>query len=84
MLCYLDIFPHNLIWKEGEAPGILDWSSAGFYPRLFEKCSHLVVGDDVENFSRELFARLPEVSEIESTQINLILRVWRNRQKFSL
>ncbi|KIW39709.1 uncharacterized protein PV06_08298 [Exophiala oligosperma] len=44
-LCHLDFFPHNIKWQRGEPPCALDWLSAGFWPHIFEKCSHLIIED---------------------------------------
>jgi Phosphotransferase enzyme family len=47
VLCHLDIAPRNLIWPRSGAPWLLDWEAAGFVPRLFEFCSHSIMGSDV-------------------------------------
>ncbi|KAJ5936138.1 hypothetical protein N7454_005436 [Penicillium verhagenii] len=36
VLCHLDIAPRNLIWLEDGRVSLLDWASAGFYPRPLE------------------------------------------------
>lgn len=38
VLCHLDIAPRNMLWLPGDGTslGIVDWASAGYYPRIFE------------------------------------------------
>ncbi|KAF1955281.1 hypothetical protein CC80DRAFT_356205, partial [Byssothecium circinans] len=40
VLCHLDIAPRNMLWLPGESTSlaIVDWASAGYYPRMFEWC----------------------------------------------
>lgn len=39
VLCHLDIAPRNLIWLDDGRICLLDWESAGFYPRQLEFAS---------------------------------------------
>lgn len=39
VLCHLDIAPRNVIWLDDGRICLLDWASAGFYPRLLEFAS---------------------------------------------
>ncbi|CRL22221.1 Protein kinase-like domain [Penicillium camemberti] len=39
VLCHLDIAPRNIIWLDDSRVCLLDWASAGFYPRLLEFAS---------------------------------------------
>lgn len=39
VLCQLDIAPRNIIWLDDGRVCLLDWVSAGFYPRLLEFAS---------------------------------------------
>jgi hypothetical protein len=38
VLCHLDLAPRNIIWVRDNSICLLDWASAGFYPRFFEVC----------------------------------------------
>ncbi|CAG8098493.1 unnamed protein product [Penicillium nalgiovense] len=38
VFCHLDIAPRNILWQEDGTLCLVDWASAGFYPRLFEFC----------------------------------------------
>jgi serine/threonine protein kinase len=35
-LCHLDLVPRNIIWRSTGELCLVDWPSAGFYPRTFE------------------------------------------------
>ncbi|KAJ5339066.1 hypothetical protein N7452_005794 [Penicillium brevicompactum] len=39
VLCHLDIAPQNVIWLDDGRVCLLDWASAGFYPRQLEFAS---------------------------------------------
>lgn len=42
VLCHLDIVPRNIIWTGNDNICLLDWASAGLYPRIFEYISQCV------------------------------------------
>ena len=79
-LCHLDFFPRNILWTANHPPCLLDWLTAGYWPRIFERCSHLILEDYISN---PAILREP-VSEEEVAQISLILQSWRNNQRYSL
>lgn len=37
-MCHLDIAPRNLLYLADGSVCLLDWATAGFYPRFFEVC----------------------------------------------
>jgi thiamine kinase-like enzyme len=39
VLCQSDIAPRNFLWQEDGSPCLVNWASAGYYPRLFELCA---------------------------------------------
>lgn len=80
ILCHLDLFPRNILWLDGQPPCVLDWASAGFYPRLFERCSQLTSQRPEEN--RVVLDQ--GLSEFETLQANLVLRASWNNVKFCL
>ncbi len=84
ILCHLDIAPRNIIWLADGSMGLLDWESAGFYPRLFEVCVlRINFGKDGE-FSRLLLESMKALTEEEETQVELILKAFSNAQRFRL
>lgn len=38
VLCHLDMAPRNILCQDDGSICLLDWESAGYYPRLFEFC----------------------------------------------
>lgn len=72
-LCHLDFFPHNIKWQRGEPPCALDWLSAGFWPHIFEKCSHLIIEDgSIPVFGQMWFPGT------DCEQIVLVVEAWSN------
>jgi fructosamine-3-kinase len=39
ILCHLDLVPRNVLKLQDRSLCLLDWASAGFYPRFFEICT---------------------------------------------
>ena len=80
VLCHLDFFLRNIIWVKNRPPCVLDWASAGFFPRTVERCSHLIkLAPESWQIvlSRQISAR-------EESQCDLIMQVWRNVQRYCL
>ena len=80
ILCHLDLFPRNIIWAKDQPPCVLDWASAGFFPRILERCSHLIK-PQAENWPVVL--NIP-ISEAEEFQCGLIMKAWSNNERYSL
>lgn len=80
VLCHLDLTCRNILWQPGKPPCVLDWGWAGFYPRFFEKCSHILVGREGDG---DTILNMP-LSAAEEGQVGLILRTWYNQQRFCL
>jgi thiamine kinase-like enzyme len=86
VLCHLDLSRRNIILPQNNSnpPAVVDWMSAGFYPRSFElymlSLQHELVEGD---FYKILLERL-SVSPATQQQIELISEVWSNAKKFHL
>lgn len=78
-LCHLDLFPRNILWQTGEPPCVLDWLSAGFWPRIFERCSHVIVDDN----SVPAVTGMP-LSSTDCEQVALVVKAWQNTQRYNL
>lgn len=83
VLCHLDIAPRNIIWKPDGEICLLDWESAGFYPRLFEFWPLWNLGEKEGVFNGMLLNSMRPLPEYESNQKWPICRVWYNTQKYS-
>lgn len=79
ILCHLDLFPRNILWFTGQPPCVLDWASAGYYPRIFEACSQRI-RTGLEN---GCVLNIP-IPEDEQEQASLILKAWGNAQRYHL
>ncbi|EXJ84284.1 hypothetical protein A1O3_04951 [Capronia epimyces CBS 606.96] len=75
VLCHLDLFPRNILWLEGQPPCVLDWATAGFFPRILERCSQLFSSSSDEY--KSLFDQ--PLSPSEAVQVDRILQAaWNN------
>ncbi|KAL1881074.1 hypothetical protein Plec18167_003616 [Paecilomyces lecythidis] len=84
VLCHLDIAPRNILWQDDGSLCLVDWESAGYYPRLFEFCSQWIIEDKDGSFNRLLLDSMRPLSDQESTQKEAMLCAWRNIQKYPL
>ncbi|KAJ5812927.1 kinase-like protein [Penicillium robsamsonii] len=84
VLCHLDIAPRNMLWQEDGSLCLLDWASAGFYPRLFEFCMQWIFDGKDGSFNSLLLESMNPLSDHEMAQKDAILCAWRNIQKYPL
>ncbi|PYI34555.1 kinase-like protein [Aspergillus indologenus CBS 114.80] len=82
VLCHLDIAPRNLLWQDDGSLCLLDWGSAGYYPRLFEFCAQWVVEGTDGSFNSVLLNSMNPLPDTELGQREAILCAWRNIQKY--
>jgi aminoglycoside phosphotransferase (APT) family kinase protein len=84
VLCHLDIAPRNILWQDDGSLCLIDWASAGYYPRLFEFCVQWVVEGKDGSFNSLLLNSMEPLSDQEIEQKEAILCAWRNIQKYPL
>lgn len=84
VLCHLDIAPRNIIWQPDGRICLVDWASAGFYPRLFEYWAQWNIEGIEGPFNSLLLNSMKPLSDYESVQQLPICRVWYNTQKYVL
>jgi hypothetical protein len=84
VLCHLDVAPRNILWGDGEAPCLIDWASAGYYPRVFEFCIQLIMEGKDGRFNRLLLDAMTKLECVESEQIAPVLQAWSNMQRYQL
>jgi hypothetical protein len=72
VLCHTDLAPRNILWLHGQV-ALLDWGSAGFYPRIFETYV-LRTRIDREPIFAKILLRLPEEVKDEK-QIQLLGKI---------
>ncbi|KAF3391939.1 hypothetical protein DPV78_010612 [Talaromyces pinophilus] len=68
VLCHLDIAPRNILWQEDGSFCLIDWSSAGYYPRLFEFCAQWVIEGKDGDFNSLLLKSMNPLSHPEMAQ----------------
>lgn len=84
VLCHLDIAPRNIVWLLGDSLCIVDWASAGYYPRIFEWCLlDFVCGKDGP-FQDLVKKTLEPMTEWEDKYWPLIEKAWGNSVRYSL
>lgn len=79
-LCHLDFFSRNILWETGKPPCLLDWLTAGFWPRVFERCSHMIL----EEYENNPAVMGPPLKAAEEVKVGLVLTAWRNIQRYAL
>jgi thiamine kinase-like enzyme len=84
VLCHLDIAPRNFLWLEDGSLCLVDWASAGYYPRLFEFCAQWIIEGKDGAFHSLLLSSLNPLPDQEMAQREAMLCVWRNIQKYPL
>lgn len=84
VLCHLDIYPPNILWLQDGSMCLLDWESAGFYPRLFEVCLQRINFGKHGEFNRLILESMSPLTKEEEAQAELILRAYSNGQRFYL
>ncbi|PGH01576.1 hypothetical protein GX51_05141 [Blastomyces parvus] len=84
VLCHLDIAPRNIIWQPNGTICLVDWASAGFYPRLFEFWAQWNIEGKEGAFNTLLLKSMKPLPDHERAQKWPICRVWYNTQKYAL
>ncbi|KAF1360754.1 kinase-like protein [Lizonia empirigonia] len=81
ILCHLDIAPRNILKLENGSLCLIDWASAGYYPRSFEICTlrlNIRSQDDCNSCVLRLIGTL---DEDEERQIQLLEQAYYLGQK---
>ncbi|CZT07040.1 uncharacterized protein RAG0_12643 [Rhynchosporium agropyri] len=75
VVCHTDLAPRNILYLRDGRIALLDWGSAGFYPRVFELYA-LRTRLDREPIFRSIIRRIRKEEEYES-QIQLLAQIER-------
>ncbi|KAH7317276.1 hypothetical protein BKA65DRAFT_111966 [Rhexocercosporidium sp. MPI-PUGE-AT-0058] len=81
VLCHLDIAPRNFLLLEDDSICLLDWASAGFYPRVFEECVIRITRGLRDSFNEDAL-KLRDLTEKEEVQINSMMQAYYNSVRF--
>ena len=82
VFCHLDLAPRNILVLADGSLCLLDWASAGFYPRLFEICTLRLNARKQGDWNRKILQNLPDVDEDEEIQAQLLQRAYYLGQKY--
>lgn len=81
VFCHLDIAPRNIMLLEDGSLCLIDWASAGFYPRLFERCSLRLNIRGKDDWNAQLLELLDILDEDERSQAQLLEQAYYLGQK---
>ncbi|KAL1613567.1 hypothetical protein SLS56_012253 [Neofusicoccum ribis] len=84
VLCHLDVAPRNILQLEDGSICLLDWASAGFYPRLFEICTLRLNVQQHGDLNSKLLDMVENLSDEEESQALLLQRAHCKSQRFFL
>ncbi|KIV98464.1 uncharacterized protein PV09_09730 [Verruconis gallopava] len=82
VLCHLDIAPRNILVLDDDSLCLLDWHSAGFYPRLFERTTLRINVRNNYDWNANLLGLLDDLDEEEELQAQLLQRAYNLGQKY--
>jgi len=82
VLCHLDLAPRNISWLEDGSVCLVDWASAGFYPRFFEVCVLKIMEHSHDEYETNLIQRIERLTEDEEAQILLLTHSFSNGIKY--
>ncbi|KAK0099278.1 hypothetical protein ONS95_006353 [Cadophora gregata] len=83
VFCHLDLAPRNIIWLADGSVCLIDWASAGFYPRFFEVALLKIMEYSHGNYELDLIERMEKLTEDEEIQKTLLQRSFYNGIKYS-
>jgi len=83
VLCHLDLAPRNILWLDNGSICLLDWGSAGFYPRFFEVGLLKIMEYSHGDYEVTLKERMERLTDDEEAQMWLLLRSFYNGIKYS-
>jgi thiamine kinase-like enzyme len=82
VFCHLDIAPRNILVLDDGSLCLIDWESAGFYPRLFERSAIQINVRKEDDWNAKLLGRLDELDEAKKSQTQLLQRAYYLGQRY--
>ena len=83
VLCRLDTAAENILWLQNGQICLLDWSSAGYYPRYFELAAHLKKGAPNETTARLLRSPRAPFSVTEQRHMYCLIQACANSMAYA-
>lgn len=84
VLCHLDIAPRNILLLDDGSMCLLDWESAGFYPRFFEYNAQWISWTADRDFSELLLKSMKQMTKEEEVQAKSVSIAWGNSLRYTL
>jgi len=83
VLCHLNLAPRNILWLPDGSNCLLDWASAGFYPRFFEVCMLKITEHSHGDYETALQQQMEQLPDDEKSQMLLLSQSFYNSTKHS-
>jgi serine/threonine protein kinase len=82
IFCHLDIAPRNILVLEDGSLCLIDWNSAGFYPRLFERVALEINIRKESDWNAKLLGLLDKLDDSEKAQARLLEQAYYLGQRY--
>jgi len=82
IMCHLDIAPRNILQLPDGSLCLIDWATAGFYPKFFEVCMLRINSGEHEGFAESLLQSIEPLTKEEETQVGLLIRSFQNSLRY--
>lgn len=83
VLCHLDTVLENMLWVRSGQLCLLDWASAGYYPRYFELAAHLRKGRPSGFVANILRSPPVPYSDKENERMCLLIQACANSMRYA-
>ena len=82
IFCHLDIAPRNILVLENGSLCLIDWATAGFYPRLFERCALRLNIKQKDDWNARSINCLDMLNEAEIPHAHLLEQAYYLGQRY--
>lgn len=82
IFCHLDIATRNILVLEDDSLCLIDWNSAGFYPRLFERVALEINIRKENDWNARLLRLLDDLDAVEKVQAQLLKEAYYLGQRY--
>lgn len=83
VLCHLDTALKNMLYMHSGQICLLDWASAGYFPRYFEVAAHLKKGNPDQAVEKLLRSPCIPFSPLEEEHLRVLMRACANSMRYA-
>lgn len=83
ILCHLDISPRNILILVDASLCLLDWATAGFYPRIFERCTIQLNIRGKNHWNTRLLELIETLDTEENNQAQLLQHAYFLSERYT-